>query len=430
MRIYVVRQGDSIWSISRRFGVSQDIIINANGIQNLKTLVIGQALVIPGVAREYVVKPGDSIYSISRRFDVSPSSIMELNNIANPAALNPGQVIAIPAQAKNYGFLETNGYVNKPSGTEEDAKLVDDVGAYLTYITPFSHEVKEDGSLSELKDDVVLREAKRFRIAPLFSMSNIKNDAFDTNLGHTIVTNVNVQQTLINNVINVLRTKGYYGVNIDFERLPPEDRDAYNNFLRKVVAALKPLGYVVSTALAPKTYDVKEGSWHGAHDYKAHGEIVDFVVLMTYEWGWSGGPPLPVAPINEVRKVLNYAVSVMPPKKILMGMPMYGYDWTLPYTPGGQYAKALSPQAAVELAAKHGATILYDEKAQAPHFNYSDENGRQHVVWFDDARSVQAKYRMASELGLRGVSYWSLGQPFAQNWTVLDDMFNIVKVVR
>jgi len=89
----------------------------------------------------------------------------------------------------------------------------------------------------------------------------------------------------------------------------------------------------------------------------------------------------------------------------------------------------VSPQQAIALAAKYGVAIQYDPKVQAPFFYYYDENGVRHEVWFEDARSVQAKYLLANSYGLRGVSYWELGQSFPQNWAVLDDMFNIVKVV-
>lgn len=111
----------------------------------------------------------------------------------------------------------------------------------------------------------------------------------------------------------------------------------------------------------------------------------------------------------------------------MMGQNLYGYDWTLPYTAGGEYAKALSPQAAIDLARNRNAAIQYDYKAQAPHFDYTDDAGRQHKVWFEDARSIQAKFDLIKELDLRGISYWKLGLPFPQNWLLIEDNFNVVK---
>lgn len=183
----------------------------------------------------------------------------------------------------------------------------------------------------------------------------------------------------------------------------------------------------MSTALAPKTSATQKGRWYEAHDYRAHGQIVDFVVIMTYEWGYSGGPPMAVSPIGPVRQVIEYAISEMPASKIMMGQNLYGYDWTLPYVPGGPYARAISPQQAIRLAAQYNVAIEYDTKAQAPHFRYRDENGKEHEVWFEDARSIQAKFDLVKELGLRGISYWKLGLDFPQNWLLLTDNFTVVK---
>ncbi|KYD11742.1 hypothetical protein B4119_0008 [Parageobacillus caldoxylosilyticus] len=110
-----------------------------------------------------------------------------------------------------------------------------------------------------------------------------------------------------------------------------------------------------------------------------------------------------------------------------MGQNLYGYDWTLPYVPGGPYARAISPQQAIRLAAQHNVAIQYDTRAQAPHFRYRDENGKEHEVWFEDARSIQAKFNLVKELGLRGMSYWKLGLDFPQNWLLLTDNFTVVK---
>lgn len=427
LKIYVVRSGDTVWSISQRFGIPPEKIIEKNQLEGPAGLVIGQTLVIPSTEKSYRIMQGDSIWSIARSFGVSVNSILQMNPNLNSGPLSPGIIIRIPEKSKNYGYIEVNGFI-QPSTPEKERHVLGESIQYLTYITPFSHHVNADGSLTELDDTTILEIAKGSRVAPMLSVTNISGANFDTDLINNILNNDDLQKTLINNILTLLKSKGYYGVIIDFEKISPENRNKYNDFLRKVVTALHP-NYIVATALAPKTYDVTTGAWHGAHDYKAHGEIVDFVVIMTYEWGWSGGPPMAVAPLDQVKQVIDYAVSVIPPKKIMMGMPLYGYDWTLPYVPGGEFAESIGNQEAINRAAKYGANISYDEKSQSPNYEYSDEKGRKHVVWFEDARSVEAKYKLVSQYGLRGVSYWVLAQPFPQNWQVLDDMFNIVKVV-
>ena len=310
----MVRPGDSVWSIARNFGVTPESIIDANKLGSSPELVIGQTLVIPSRERAYRVQVGDTIWSISRKFGVSPESIATLNDIQSPYIIYPGLVIRIPEKSKNYGYLEVNAFI-QPSTPEKEKRVLGEAIEYLTYVTPFSHHVTADGGLTSLNDDTILQVARDNKVAALMSVTNISGDNFDTQLIDNILNNDQLQSTLISNILNLIKSKGYYGVVVDFERISPENREKYNNFLRKLVDALHP-NYIVVTALAPKTYDVTTGSWHGAHDYKAHGEIVDFVIIMTYEWGWSGGPPMAVAPLNEVRNVINYAVSVIPPMAV------------------------------------------------------------------------------------------------------------------
>ncbi len=427
--IYVVQPGDSLYDIARRYGVSPDRLFELNELKDLPYLVVGQAILIPTTETSYTVRRGDTLWSIARNFGTSADTIARVNNITNPDALQPGMVLRIPQRSRNYGFIEVNGYI-EPTTAETETATVREVGEYLTYISPFSYQARADGSLAPINDAAILAEAQQHRIAPLLVVTNFANGNFDTQLIDTLLNNESLQDTLIGNIISVMQSKGYYGLNVDFERISPENRQRYNDFLRKLVAALHPLGYVVSTALAPKTSDVQTGAWHGAHDYAAHGEIVDFVIIMTYEWGWSGGPPYAVAPVDLVEDVIRYAVSVIPSRKIMMGMPLYGYNWQLPFVPGGNWAKRISPQDAIRLAADHGANIRFDTQTQTPTFRYYDENRVEHEVWFEDARSVQAKLLLVNEYDLRGVSYWLLGISFPQNWAVLSDMYNIVKVIR
>ena len=236
-----------------------------------------------------------------------------------------------------------------------------------------------------------------------------------------------IQDTLIENILKEL-AKGYIGVNFDFEYVRQDDRENYNAFLKKVTTKLHPSGYSVSTALAPKLKAEQKGLLYEAHDYKAQGQIVDFIVLMTYEWGWAGGAPLAIAPINEVRKVLDYAVTVIPSEKIMMGAPLYGRDWKIPWVKG-TIARTISPVEARQLAVKYNVPIKYNYTYQSPYFRYTDENGQQHEVWFEDARSMKAKMDTVKIYKLRGISYWELVNTFPQNWAVQRSEFRVKKLL-
>ncbi|WP_424766995.1 LysM peptidoglycan-binding domain-containing protein [Paenibacillus sp. sgz302251] len=426
MQIHVVQKGDTLWQLSQKYGASADEIVAVNGISEENILVIGQAIIIPAAAGSHKVIAGESLWTISQQYGVTLEELAKTNHIQNPALIYPGQTLVIPQAAKP--IIEVNAYTNKfgPAG----AKLVREVGEYLTYLSPFCYRVLADGTLVALDDDLIISAAMSKRAVPMMVIANFDNELFSPEIAHAVLTIPSVQDKLIAGILYTMYQKGYLALNVDFEYVPPADRELYNAFLQKLVDRLHPYNYLVSTCLAPKARADQPGTLYEAHDYPAQGRIVDFVVLMTFEWGWSGGPPLAVAPLNEVVKVLNYATSVIPPDKILMVMPLYGYDWTLPYVEGGQWAPSISPIEAQERAAEYGADIYYDEESQSPYYRYYDEEKREHIVWFEDARSVQAKFNIVKAYKLRGISYWVLGLPFPQNWYLLDQNFTIKKLIK
>ncbi|WP_188455928.1 LysM peptidoglycan-binding domain-containing protein [Virgibacillus oceani] len=469
MQIHVVGRGESLWQIARNYGADLNQIILANELQNPNMLVVGQSLVIPELNREYVVQAGDNLWAIANRFGVSAEELAAVNNISNPALIFVGDMLELPYSnhlvqagetlwtiARNYGvtvnriqqannitnpsfiypgqtlripaalkpITEINAYstqINEQGGQE-----VLTVGRHLTYLSPFMYSITADGSITEMQEYPLLEASRATNTSPLLVITNFQEGGFNSDLAAAILRNPDLQDTLITNILEEIRTKGYTGLNIDFEYVYPEDRENYNNFLRRVVGRLHPEGLSVSTALAPKETGEQEGLLYEAHDYAAQGEIVDFIILMTYEWGWAGGRPRAIAPINKVRDVLDYAITVIPRNKIVMGIPLYGRDWEIPWVEG-TLARTISPQEAVELAGRYGVAIQYDNTSQAPFFRYVDEEGQGHEVWFEDARSMQAKYDTMKEYGLRGGSYWVLGNPFPQNWPVLQDNFRVRK---
>ena len=135
-----------------------------------------------------------------------------------------------------------------------------------------------------------------------------------------------------------------------------------------------------------------------------------------------------VAPLNQVRRVISYGISQIPPDQILMGIPNYGYDWTLPFVQGESRAEKISNDEAAARAARFGAEIQFDALAQSPYYYYTDNEGSDHVVWFEDAQSWRAKLQLVSEYGLAGISYWNIMDFFPAGSEVLRQMYQIAKV--
>lgn len=426
MIIYVVRPGDSIYSIAQLYGMNPETIISDNALAEPSNLAVGQTLVLMTDTIPHTVTRGQSLYSIARAYGITLAQLQAANpEITDPSRIAAGQVILVPVPSQMRGEIQVNGYVFPNISTD----ILNKTLPYLTYLSIFSYQVRPDGSLAPINDDALIQMARQARVAPMLVITNIEEGAsFSSDLAHTILTDMQVRQTLISNIISTLQAKNYYGLDIDFEYIPPEDGDAYDEFLRIVTTQLHSLGYVVTTALAPKLSADQRGLLYQAHHYPVHGNLADHVILMTYEWGYTYGPPLAVSPINQVRRVLDYAVTVIPSEKILMGMPNYGYDWMLPYRPRTA-ARTLSNTQAPELAFQRGAVIQFNTESQAPYFYYNDDAGTRHVVWFEDARSVQARLRLVDVYNLGGVSYWTINRFFPQNWLVLSSMYTIQKLL-
>ena len=425
MSIHVVKAGDSLWRISQTYGATMQQVIEANEIQNPDLIVVGQALVIPEAERYHTVQAGESLWVISRRYGVSVNEIVRLNNIQNPSMISVGQRLRLPRKPRP--IVETNTYVDPRMTGTATSQLVEKAGRYLTYLSVFTYAVRRDGSLVAVEDQPSLNAAFNNGVIPVMVLANFEEGTFSTELATTILTNESLQDKVLDEALQVMETKGYGVLDFDFEYLGRENRERYNRFLQKAVTRLRPRGYLVSAALAPKLTGDQVGVLYEGHDYEAIGKIVDFIFFMTYEWGWSGGPPMAVSPINQVRKVMEYALTVVPKNKIMMGIPHYGYDWTLPYVRGGTWARSITPNQAIQLAVRYGVSIQYDTTSQAPFFEYKDEQGKDHVVWFEDARSIQAKFDLVKELGIRGFFYWVLRGGFPQNWLLIEENFIVRK---
>jgi spore germination protein len=191
---------------------------------------------------------------------------------------------------------------------------------------------------------------------------------------------------------------------------------------------LHSLGYYFITTVAPKEAAGQRGLLYEAHDYAAHGRYADRVVIMTYEWGYTYSPPQAVSPVNRMRGILDYAVTVIPSGKILLGFSNYGYSYALPWRQGDA-ARVISNSAAADLASSVYAEIRFDPLAQASHFTYTDAAGARREVWFEDPRSWQARLGLVEEYDLAGISMWTINRLYRPGLAVIDGMYGVEKIV-
>lgn len=375
----------------------------------------------------YVVKPEDTVDTIAAAYGISPESIIYNNQLSYPYELAIGQALLLSVSSDAtppYSAL-SNGYAYPFI----ENNTLDETLPFLSSLSVFSYGFNTEGALipPQIDDRFMITSAYAFQTRPILTLTPFGPDGqFNNYLITTLVNNESIKRTLLQNLLTTMEEKDFAGLDIDFEYILPGDRVPFADFVADAKEFLSPYGYTVSVALAPKTSDDQAGLLYEGKDYGLLGAAADSVLLMTYEWGYTYGPPMAVAPINKVREVVEYAVTRIPPSKIDLGIPNYGYDFTLPYQRGISKARTISNLEAVRIAIEKGVPISFDEIAMSPFFQYQ-EDGVLHEVWFEDVRSLKEKYSLLPQYNLRGIGVWQIMNLFRAGWLLFEDQFLILK---
>lgn len=424
MVIYTVASGDTVNSVAEQYGVSPEIIIADNSLDSA-SLVTGQSLVIRFPTLTYTVEAGDTLTSVAERFGVSTNELLQNNpQLMGGNTLRVGDELIIEFEPPTLGNISLGGYAYPYINDTTLRRTL----PYLTNLSVFAYGLRPNGSLVVPEgEERLINEAREYGATPLLMLTSLtESGTFSNELVNSILADGDLTARVVANTVDNVISKGYGGVELDFEYISSEYAERYVAFARSLKVALGD-EYVVFCDLAPKTSSSQGGLLYESHDYAALGAACDKVFLMTYEWGYQYGPPMAVSPIENVRKVIEYAVTVIPPEKIFMGVPTYGYDWRLQYERGVTSAEAVSNKTALDLARRVGAEIQYDETVQAPFFTYTDNYGAEHIVWFQDARSAEALASLAAEYSLDGIGVWNIMRWFGQLWPVLTGLYDIRK---
>ncbi|WMJ86361.1 LysM peptidoglycan-binding domain-containing protein [Anaerocolumna sp. MB42-C2] len=425
MEIYVVQQGDTIYSIALKFGISVEKLIVDNGIEDPYHLIVGQTLVITYPAQVYTVQEGDTLAGISEAYNVTVLQLLRNNpDLANEQFIYPGETLVI-SYNNNLGSVWVAGYTY-PFINEEILKKT---LPCLTYLLIFNYRITDNGELIGSNDDIsVIQTANLYGSATTLVVTTYSQTGnIDLEFEYEVLLNQQIQDTIIENLLNILKAKGYNGVNLAFQFINSINQGLYLNFLTNVLSRLHQEGYSVFLTLNPGLkYNGVDITFEKIN-YTELSNVSDGLLFLSYDWGFTERSPAQFSIIT-TNELLDYIVTQVPLDKIRIGLPTLGYDWPLPYIPGSTRANALNYDSVLALAYQVNAVINYDESTLSAYFEYIDNLNQPHIVWFKDARSINTSLQILKSYGIEGIGIWNIMYYFSEMWLVLNTQYEIIKV--
>ncbi len=429
MEIYVVQQGDSIYSIAEKYGVTVEKIIQDNELQYPYDLVIGQAIVIAFPKQSHIVQDGDTLQSIADFYHVTLMQLLRNNpNLSERKFLYPGESLIISYNTSR--SITTNGFVYPFIRRETLIKTLPN----LTYLSVFNYTITEKGEMVTYYDDsTIIKTIKDFSVIPLLVLTTLTPQGVpDIETAYDILLNEEYQDNVINQFISIMHSKGYLGINLILDFLNENNQSLYHNLIQRISNRLQQENFKFFITI---NYDVRKEDGNiliEQVNYSNFSSYVDGMIFLKFVWGTNDNPPAPVSNISYLRALIEYVISQVSPDKIIVGKPILGYDWRLPFIPNESYATSLTINSVLILANDAGAIIEFDEESQTPYFYYNEFGftyPAQHVVWFIDARSIEVLNRLITDYLLNGSGVWNIMIYNQQLWTITNSTFDIVKLI-
>jgi spore germination protein len=422
MEIHVVQSGETLRRIAERYGVSIRSVFHINQLSS-SNIVPNQSILIPTNHRSYVVMPGDTLFTIANRYGLSMNSILALNTQISGDSIEVGEVLRFPIIQRSsitvLGFLEL-------TGTDNDRTNVLNNARYTTYLALFGYGMNESGSIVPTNDRIALESIPKNLTTPAAVFSNWAGENFSSTAVHAMLSSVSIRGHYISEVVNVVTSKGYRAVVIDFENIAPDDSEEFALFLGELSARLLTSYTRLFVSVMPITgLQDAANPLLSPYDYATVAEHAVQLILMAYNWHWATGAPGPIAAFDNVESTIQYALSVVPRIQILLGIIRYGYDWVLPYHLN-ESATVVSAQDAINIAMQQGTPIVFDTISMTPSFQYWDQHGLKHIVWFEDVRSIQVKLQLVKKYSLPGIAQWEFSQSFPQFVPLVLNNFQII----
>ncbi len=288
----------------------------------------------------------------------------------------------------------------------------------IDVISPDYYRLNVDGTIrgSNRSDVTNYARASGIKVIPMLQNDPTK-DAFNKILSDPLKL-----KNILDTIELQIFSNNYDGYQIDFEDLTEASEPLLTNFMRELYNRLHPKGKLVTMAVVARV-SATSHQFGAAYNYSDLAPYVDLVTVMTYDYSWSGGEPGPVAPVLWQEKVMSYAVPRFGANKILLGVPFYGYDWNLTRRAVAPEVKAEGRDydEVIQLQRETNGIFGYDNIAQVPYLDY-EKNSEKHKIYFENAKSLAAKFDMMKRIQVRGFAAWRLGHEGSDFWPIIKNL--------
>lgn len=429
MDIHIVEPGDTIETIAMKYGVAPEKILQDNELRASDKLVTGQTILITYPERVYTVREGDTLGGIAEENGIPVMQLLRNNPfLASRPYIYPGETLTI-SYSNTKGKVITSGfaypYINRTVLTK--------TLPYLTYLSIFNYTVTVQGEIISYYDDSeTVQLTKEYGVAPLMLISSISAQGVpDRKAAEAILADEALQNVYIDLVLDLVKDRGYYGVNLSFQFLDSENQAQYIKLYKKISEIAHHEGIPLFITINPvksstNSEEISENIDYSGFKQDADGDSIAF---LSFDWGYYFGPPAPVGSIQEIKNLINYVVKYIPSEMMSVGIPILGYDWEVPYAGSFSKASAMSIDSVLDLARDLNAVIEFDEVSQTPFIRYQElPTGVQHIIWFVDARTISSLMDLVSEYGLGGTGIWNIMVYYPQMWLVINTQYEITKI--
>ncbi len=296
----------------------------------------------------------------------------------------------------------------------------------ISIIAPQTFSMDAEGFvMGAVPPDVLqVAAAKHVAVMPL-----VVNRGFNQPLMHTVLDRPEARARAIRYLLYFALRDGYLGFQFDYENIHYTYRDKFTVFFREAAREFHKHGLQLSAAVVGRLSDTRNtnspggyDNWSGVYDYEEMGKVADFISVMAYAEHGANADPGPVAGLPWVKTISEYSAKTMPPRKVSLGVPFYGMRWEAADPAaadfGGRKWRGRSARYPDAAAAMGTTEMLWDDRESSPHVSF-DNNGRRTELWFENARSLQAKVQLSHDMGFTGISAWVLGQEDPAYWDSL-----------